>query len=97
MIGTVAAIIGIAYGYVTYHNKKLGENEGWDTKKWSPFRRAAAKQFAIDSALADGSIKAGGWLGDYGIGGKIASSRAICRQSMPRSPSGQVRIPWRTQ
>jgi NADH-quinone oxidoreductase subunit L len=65
VIGTVAAIIGIAYGYVTYHNKKLGENEGWDTKKWSPFRRAAAKQFAIDSTLADGSIKAGGWLGAF--------------------------------
>ncbi len=64
VIGTAVAVIGIAYGYFVYHDKKLGENEGWDTKKWNPFRRAAAKQFQIDAVLGDGSVALGGFLGN---------------------------------
>jgi NADH-quinone oxidoreductase subunit L len=62
-ISLVVAFFGIAYGYFTYHGKKLGENEGWDTGKWSAFRRASYKQFGFDAVLADGSVKTGGVLG----------------------------------
>jgi NADH-quinone oxidoreductase subunit L len=62
-ISTAVATLGIAYGYFTYHQKKLGENEGWDLSKWHPFRRSANRQFGIDDALAGGSVKTGGVLG----------------------------------
>jgi NADH-quinone oxidoreductase subunit L len=62
-IGTAAAIFGIAYGYFTYHGKKLGENEGWDEGKWSGFRRAAKNQFGLDELFSDGLVKLGGVVG----------------------------------
>ena len=62
-IGTAAAIFGIAYGYFTYHGKKLGENEGWDESKWSGFRRAAKNQFGLDALFSDGLVKLGGAVG----------------------------------
>ncbi len=62
IIGTAVAVVGIAYGYMTYKGK-LSEKEGWDAPKWSPFRSAASKQFGLDAFFADGSTRFGGLLG----------------------------------
>ena len=62
IIGTIAAALGIAYGYYIYKGK-LSDKEGWDMAKWSPFRRSAANQFGFDDAFANAPIKLGGLLG----------------------------------
>ena len=64
VIGSSVALIGILYGYFTYHGRKLSEKEGFDMSKWNWFRRSAANQFGMDSLFSDGSIKLGGLLGN---------------------------------
>ena len=63
VLSIAVAAIGIAYGYFAYHDKKLGENEGWDKANWSPFRRAAGNQFGFDAVFSDGLVKLSGVVG----------------------------------
>ncbi|MCH8979469.1 MAG: NADH-quinone oxidoreductase subunit L [Armatimonadetes bacterium] len=62
-IGTLAALLGIAYGYFIYRGK-LSDREGWDMAKWSRFRRSAANQFGFDDAFATTPTKFGVLLGN---------------------------------
>ena len=53
-----AAGLGILLGAIVYF-KGLPKKEGWDESKWSPFRRAAARQFGYDDTVVNMGIQGG--------------------------------------
>jgi len=59
---TAAALGGILIGAVVYL-KGLPAKEGWDEKKWSPFRLFARDQFGYDKAMVTTMVEGGGDLG----------------------------------
>ncbi len=58
----IAAFGGLILGLLIYM-KGLPKKEGWDDRKWSPFRRAARAQFGYDAAMMTASVEGGGDLG----------------------------------
>lgn len=58
----IAAFGGLAIGALIYW-KGLPRKEGWDERKWSPFRRAAKEQFAYDRTMLVASVEGGNDLG----------------------------------
>jgi len=63
-LSTGAALGGIVLGWFFY-GKKLPEREGWDLRRWSPFRRAAGQQFGYDKAMVDMSVEGGNQLATF--------------------------------
>ncbi|MBS1718692.1 MAG: NADH-quinone oxidoreductase subunit L [Armatimonadetes bacterium] len=61
MISLIAGGLGILLGLAFYY-KGLPDKEGWDLKKWSPFRRAAKEQFGFDNAAMSIAVDGGGDL-----------------------------------
>ena len=62
-LSLVTSLGGIALGWWIY-SKKLPDWEGFDLSKWNPVQKLAGNQWRIDTVLTDGSIKAGGALGN---------------------------------
>ncbi len=57
----VAAFGGLILGILVYMNG-LPKKEGWEERKWNPFRRWAGHQFGFDSAMVNASVQGGGDL-----------------------------------
>lgn len=57
-----AAFLGMILGALIYW-KGLPKKEGWDEKKWNPFRRWAGDQFGYDPAMMTASVQGGGDIG----------------------------------
>lgn len=58
MLSFIAATSGVVVGAFIYW-KGLPKKEGWDETKWSPFRRAAARQFGYDAAVVNMGVDGG--------------------------------------
>jgi NADH-quinone oxidoreductase subunit L len=68
LLGSIAAFGGIALGWIYYGVIKQGKlpvAEGWNLTKWSPFRRAAMKQFGYDSTMVNAAVQGGGNLAEF--------------------------------
>jgi NADH-quinone oxidoreductase subunit L len=61
-LSIAAAGLGLVVGFVVYW-KGLPEKEGWDLKKWNPFRRWAGNQFGYDWAVMKASVEGGDKVG----------------------------------
>jgi NADH-quinone oxidoreductase subunit L len=57
-----AAVLGTIAGVAVYC-KGLPATEGWDDKKWSPFRLAARRQFGYDEAMVTAAVEGGTDIG----------------------------------
>lgn len=62
-LSLAAAFGGMLAGWMIY-SKKLPAREGWDDKKWSPFRLAARNQFSYDDAMVTASVQGGTDVGE---------------------------------
>ena len=58
-----AAGLGLLVGWFVYRNG-LPSKEGWDLKKWNPFRRWAGAQFGYDGLVMKAGVEGGGQVGD---------------------------------
>lgn len=58
MLSTIAALGGIALGLIVYW-RGLPKKEGWNEKKWSPFRLWARDQFGYDNAMVSMAVDGG--------------------------------------
>lgn len=61
-LSLIAAGLGLVLGWFEYR-RGLPENEGWDLRKWSPFRKWAGNQFGYDAAVVQAGVEGGGELG----------------------------------
>ncbi|MFI5385516.1 MAG: NADH-quinone oxidoreductase subunit L [Fimbriimonadales bacterium] len=57
-----AAFGGLILGLIVYW-KGLPKKEGWDDRKWSPFRRWERDQFGYDSAMMTAAVQGGNDIG----------------------------------
>ncbi|MBS1707644.1 MAG: NADH-quinone oxidoreductase subunit L [Armatimonadetes bacterium] len=57
-------LAGVGFGFWKYA-KGLPADEGWDLSLWKRWRTSAGRQFGIDAALTDGSLKGGAMLGAF--------------------------------
>ena len=62
LLSTIAAVLGLCAGFMVYRNG-LPKNEGWDLRKWSPFRRSALNQFGYDAAVMNAGVEGGREVG----------------------------------
>lgn len=70
----IAAFGGLILGLIVYW-RGLPKKEGWDERRWSPFRLWARDQFGYDPAMMSAAVQGGG---DFGLFcWKVIDSRII--------------------
>jgi NADH-quinone oxidoreductase subunit L len=60
---SLAAAFGGTMLGVLFYGKQLPAREGWDEKRWSPFRLAARNQFGYDETMVSASVQGGTDIG----------------------------------
>ncbi|MBN8689453.1 MAG: NADH-quinone oxidoreductase subunit L [Armatimonadetes bacterium] len=63
-LGYGIGLLGIVIGVIWYL-KGLPQSEGWNLKKWSPFRLSAGNQFGYDQTMVDAGVDGGGALAEF--------------------------------
>jgi len=64
VMATIAACTGIFCGLLVYW-VGLPKKEGWDLRKWNPFRIWAQNQFNFDSTMMGAAVEGGADVGNF--------------------------------